>query len=175
MPAIGRCISFDRKNTNRDTSAAIMTTSMTARGTEMTIAIMDMAITIAATTAVMTMTTTTAATSADAMPTDPPGAGPIQAARDGMLALVAIAGLSLAPVVVSHAAEDRPETVSRSNAFGDAVKRDTKAAGAAIKEGAHRVATASKAVAHEIATAAKRGAAQGRAALRGQKADPPAT
>jgi hypothetical protein len=126
MPAIGRCISFDRRNTNRDTSAAIMTTSI--RGTEMTIAIMDMAITIAATTAVMTMTTTTATTSADAMPTDPAGAGP-----------------------------------------------DTKAAGAAIKEGAHRVATASKAVAHEIATAAKRGAAQGRAALRGQKANPPAT
>ena len=159
---------------NRDTSAATMTMSMTARGMRMTIAIMDMATTIAAAT-VMSMTTTTAATNADAVRAHPPGVVPIQAARDRMLALVVIAALSLAPVLGALAAEDRPETVARGNAFGDTVKRDTKAIGAAIKEGAHRVAVASKAVAHEIATAAKRGAAQGRAALRGQKADPQAT
>jgi hypothetical protein len=95
------------------------------------------------------------------------------ALRDMALGLMVILSLSLAPLVVAHAAEDRPQesAISRhAKSFGVAVKRDTKAVGATFKEGAHRVAVAAKAVGHEIATAAKRGAAETRSAFRGDKA-----
>jgi hypothetical protein len=92
--------------------------------------------------------------------------------RDMALGLMVTLTVSLAPLVVAHAAEDRPpeSAISRhARSFGEAVKRDTKAVGATCKEGAHRVAVAAKAVGHEIATAAKRGAAETRSALRGDK------
>jgi hypothetical protein len=80
----------------------------------------------------------------------------------------------LAPAVAARAAEDQPSdgksTLStHANDFGEHVKRDARAVGSAFKEGAHRVGHAAKAVGHEIATAAKRGAAQTRAAMRGEK------
>jgi len=91
----------------------------------------------------------------------------------GMAFGLMVLSLSLAPLVVARAAEDRPteSAISRhARSFGEAVKRDTKAVGATFKEGAHRVAVAAKAVGHEISTAAKRGAAETRSAFRGDKA-----
>jgi hypothetical protein len=80
--------------------------------------------------------------------------------------------LLLAPVMAAQTADDRPQESSISThakSFGAAVKRDAKVVGAKCKEGAHRVAVAAKAVGHEVATAAKRGAAETRAAFRGEK------
>ena len=104
---------------------------------------------------------------------DRPPTVPRRAPHGNMGALVVLACALLTLPLAVHAAEDRPAQSTASThakAFGEAVKRDTKAVGATVKEGAHRVAVAAKAVAHEVATAAKRGAAQTRAAFRGEKA-----
>ena len=80
--------------------------------------------------------------------------------------------LLLAPVMAAHAADRDPQGSSLSThvkSFGEAVKRDARIVGAKCREGAHRVAVAAKAVGHEIATASKRGAAETRAAFRGEK------
>ena len=84
--------------------------------------------------------------------------------------------LLLTPVIAAQAAGDGPQESSISThakAFGEAAKRDAKVVGAKCKEGAHRVAVAAKAVGHEVATAAKRGAAETRAAFRGEKSEMP--
>jgi hypothetical protein len=86
--------------------------------------------------------------------------------------------LLLTPVIAAPAAGDQPKESSISThakTFGEAVQRDAKTVGANCKEGAHRVAVAAKAVGHEVATAAKRGAAETRAAFRGDKAGRPAS
>src|SRR5208282_2308160 len=151
-PAIDPCISFGRRNTNRDIRTMTTTTSTTDRATATMITTMN-------------ITTATDTTTNDVRPS-----------RDTARGLLVIAALLLTPILVSHADEagvSEAPASNHSNTFSEAVKRDAKAVGATCKEGAHRVAVASKAVAHEIATAAKRGAAETRAALHGQKADPP--
>jgi hypothetical protein len=88
------------------------------------------------------------------------------------------ATLLVTPVIAANAADDQPKESSISThakALGEAVKRDAKTVGAKCKEGAHRVAVAAKAVGHEVATAAKRGAAETRAAFRGDKSGTPAS
>ena len=84
--------------------------------------------------------------------------------------------LLLMPVLAAQASDQGQESSVSAHArsFGEAVKRDAKIVGANCKEGAHRVAVAAKAVGHEIATASKRGAAQTRAAFRGEKPETPA-
>jgi hypothetical protein len=97
--------------------------------------------------------------------------------RHGAAGLLVAWSLLLTPSIAAHAAEDAPHESAISThakSFGAAVKRDTTAVSAKCKEGAHRVAVAAKAVGHEIATAAKRGAAETRAAFRGEKAEAPA-
>ena len=92
--------------------------------------------------------------------------------------MAATSTLLLTPVIAAEAAGDGPQESSISThatSFGEAVKRDAKVVGAKCKEGAHRAAVAAKAVGHEVATAAKRGAAQTRAAFRGEKAESPAS
>jgi hypothetical protein len=91
--------------------------------------------------------------------------------------LAAASTLLLAPAIAADAASGRPQESSMSTharSFGDAVKRNANTVGAKCKEGAHRVAVAAKAVGHEVATAAKRGAAETRAAFRGEKPGTPA-
>jgi hypothetical protein len=98
--------------------------------------------------------------------------------RHGGASLLVVWSLLLTPYIAAHAADDQPHESAISTharSFGAAVKRDTKALGAGCKEGAHRVAVAARAVGHEVATAAKRGAAQTRAAFRGEKAAAPAS
>jgi hypothetical protein len=112
------------------------------------------------------MKVTTSMTTADAA----------RALRRGALGVAAAGCLLVAPLIAAHTADDRPTesaVSAHAKSFGVAVKRDTKAVGAACKEGAHRVAVASKAVSHEIVTAAKRGAAETRAAFRGEKTETP--
>jgi hypothetical protein len=99
-----------------------------------------------------------------------------RALRRRALGVAAAGCLLVAPFIAAHAADDRPTesaVSAHAKSFGVAVKRDTKAVGAACKEGAHRVAVASKAVAHERVTTAKRGAAETRAAFRGEKTETP--
>jgi hypothetical protein len=94
------------------------------------------------------------------------------------LGLAVASTLLLTPMIAAHAAGDQPPESSMSThakSFGDAVKSDAKAVGAKCKEGAHRVAVAAKAVGHEVATAAKRGAAETRAAFRGEKSATPSS
>ena len=88
--------------------------------------------------------------------------------RSSLVGLVAAAALLAAPL--GFAAESKSD---HDASFVTTIKRDAITTGAAVKEGAHRVALASKAVAHEVATAAKRGAAQTRAAFRGEKSTTP--
>ena len=98
--------------------------------------------------------------------------------RIAALGLTATSTLLLTPVLAAPSAGDQPQesTIStHAKAFGEAVKRDAKTVGAKCKDGAHRVAVAAKAVGHEVATAAKRGAAETRAAFRGDKSGTPAS
>jgi len=102
----------------------------------------------------------------------------VRSVRHGGTSLLVVWSLLLTPYMAAHAAEDQPRESAISTharSFGAAVKRDTKVVGADCKEGAHRVAIAAKAVGHEIATAAKRGAAETRAAFRGEKVKTPAS
>jgi hypothetical protein len=102
----------------------------------------------------------------------------VRSVRHGGASLVVAWSLLLTPGIAAHAAEDQPHESAMSThakSFGAAVKRDTKAVGAGCKEGAHRVAVAAKAVGHAVASAAKRGAAETRAAFRGEKAVTPAS
>jgi hypothetical protein len=96
--------------------------------------------------------------------------------RSGAVLLVAC--LLLTPYIAARAAENVPHESSISThakSFGAAVKRDAMAVSAGCKEGAHWVAVAAKSVVHEIAIAAKRGAAETRAAFRGENVKTPAT
>jgi hypothetical protein len=89
-----------------------------------------------------------------------------------------LVGASVSQAGGLDAADNAPHESSISThakSFGAAVKRDAMAVSAGCKEGAHRVAVAAKSVGHEIATAAKRGAAETRAAFRGENVKPPAT
>jgi len=107
---------------------------------------------------------------ATSLPMNSPPDIPVRGLAVGFIVTVCLA---LAALPAAHAAVDGPTESSISKhakSFGAAVKRDTRAVGATFKEGAHRVAVAAKAVGQEIATAAKRGAAETRAAFRGEKA-----
>jgi hypothetical protein len=101
----------------------------------------------------------------------------VRSVRQEGASLLVAWSLLLTPYIAAHAEEHPHESAISTHArsFGAAVKRDTKAIGAGCKEGAHRVAVAAKAVGQEVATAAKRGAAQTRAAFRGEKAGTPAS
>ena len=115
---------------------------------------------------IMTMSATTTGTTIDMT----------RRFRITALSLAATSTLLLTPVLAAPAADDRPQDSpisTHAKAFGEAVKRDAKVVGAKCKEGAHRVAVAAKAVGHEVATAAKRGAAETRAAFRGEKSESP--
>lgn len=68
--------------------------------------------------------------------------------------------------------EDRGSSDPPATGFShlkQTAQHDSRVAAAAIKDGAHRVAVAAKAVGHEIAMASKRGAAETRAAFKGEK------
>jgi hypothetical protein len=96
----------------------------------------------------------------------------------GGAVLLAACSLLLTPYIAARAAEDEPHESSiptHAKFFGAAVKRDAMTVSAGCKEGAHRVAVAAKSVGHEIATAAKRGAAETRAAFRGENVKTPGT
>jgi hypothetical protein len=98
--------------------------------------------------------------------------GDIMMVHGTVCALMAAWALALAPVAVTHAAEDQPSKTTASthaHSLSEAMRGDAKVVGSAIKEGAHRVAVAAKAVAHEIASATRRGAAETRAAIKGEK------
>jgi hypothetical protein len=178
MPAIGPCISFDRRNTIRSTSATIKSMSenakwsgsagKTANGMRSAVATM---ITTEDTDA--GMTGTSGDTDMKAM-----NATINERARSCAASLLAAGTLLLMPCVAVHAAEDAPHEsaiATHARAFGAAVRHDSQVVGAKCKEGAHRVAAAAREVAHEVATAAKRGAAQTRAAFHGEKAAAPAS
>jgi hypothetical protein len=98
--------------------------------------------------------------------------------RHGGASLLVACSLLLAPYIAANAAENQPHESAistQARSFGAAVKYHAKAVSERCKTIAHRVAIATKAVGHEIGTAAKRGAAETRAAFRGEKATMPAS
>jgi hypothetical protein len=176
MPAIGPYTSFDRGNTIRSTSVTIkikiMSTSAnlsgsagkSANGIRAGITTAGVGTGMAGTSVTTGMTGMTT-TTIDAE----------RSVRHSGPALLIGWSLLLAPYM---AAADQPRESAiwtHARSFGAAVKRDTKVLGDDCKEGAHRVAIAAKAVGHEIATAAKRGAAESRAAFRGEKVSTPSS
>jgi hypothetical protein len=94
--------------------------------------------------------------------------------RNARWALVIVWVTISAPITAVRAAEEKSATTTSATSsihdIGATSKRDSKALVAAVKRAAHKVAVTAKAAAHAVASATQRGAAETRAAIKGEHA-----